>query len=236
MVVLLTLVIVGHATADDTPWKLRRDQDNIQVYTRKVAGSPYDEVRTTTTVESLRLSSLVALLQDASACTRWVERCASSHIMTEVSDREAFSYTHNNMPFPIRDRDVVSHIRWHQDATTRSIIMRGEAVDGMVETVEGRVRITNAEVTWHFEPLSGTLIHISNQAHVNPGSRLPAWLTNSLLVDAPFRSMQAFIREARTERYRNAQVSFVSEPNPAVQTTMELGAPVDSNEYSALSN
>ena len=32
----------------DGEWQLRKDEDNIQVYTRDVAGSPFDAVRTTT--------------------------------------------------------------------------------------------------------------------------------------------------------------------------------------------
>jgi len=110
---------------------LQRDRNGIQVYTRAVEGSPYNEVRAVTVMENLRLSALVALIEDDPACADWA--------------------------------------------------------DGKVE--------------------------IQNQAHINPGSPLPGWITNMLLVDTLFLTMEAFVQEVMKPEYRDAQISFITEPH-----------------------
>ncbi|MCB1671693.1 MAG: START domain-containing protein [Gammaproteobacteria bacterium] len=202
-----------YAAAGLEDWTLRRDENGIQVYTRAVVGSPYDEVLTTTVVDNLRLASLVAVLQDPAACPRWVHHCSRSHLLSTVSEREVYVYSYNDMPFPIRDREIISHVLWSQDPVNRSLTMTGTAVDGFVDRTPGSVRLTEARVAWRFQPLAGGRIRITNRAHLNPGSRIPAWLTNNLLVETPFLTMSAFISLARTSDFREAKASFVSEPS-----------------------
>ena len=90
---------MSHAAAEQA-WELKRDRDGIQVHTRPVPGSPYDAVRTTTKLDSVRLSALVALIEDAEACPDWADRCAESYLLERLSDTESLVYTHNDMPFP----------------------------------------------------------------------------------------------------------------------------------------
>jgi hypothetical protein len=51
----------------------------------------------------------------------------------------------------------------------------------------------------------------SSEGHLEPGANLPAWLLNSLLVDAPFTTMEAVAAAVRLPRYRDAQVDFIVE-------------------------
>ncbi|MCG8432457.1 MAG: START domain-containing protein, partial [Gammaproteobacteria bacterium] len=116
--VLSLFPLLTNAAAEEDGWELKRDREGIQVYTRDVEGSPYDEVRTVTIADDVRLTSFVALIADAEACPDWADRCAESYVVDQVSDTEVYVYTHNDMPFPVRDRDVVSHVIWTQDAET----------------------------------------------------------------------------------------------------------------------
>ena len=115
-------VSTGHAA--ETDWEQKRDREGIQVFTRSVEGSPYDAVRTVTTLENVRLSSLVALIEDAEACPDWADRCAESYVVETVSATESFVYTHNDMPFPVSDRDVVAHVKWEQDQQKLGSLLR----------------------------------------------------------------------------------------------------------------
>ena len=76
----MTVLAAEDSGSQDESWTLKRDRDGVQVYTRKVEGSPYDAVRATTVMENIRLSSLAALIMDVEACPKWADRCAASSI------------------------------------------------------------------------------------------------------------------------------------------------------------
>ncbi len=199
----------SHLWAAEEEWELKRDRDDIQVYTRSVEGSPYDAVRTITVADDVRLSSFVALIVDAEACPDWADRCAESYVIEQVSATENYVYTHNDLPFPVKDRDVVSHVIWTQEPDTLIVEMNSEAVAGRHEEVRGRLRLQMAEASWRFEPLGGGQIRIISDAHIDPGSALPGWVTNMLLVDTPFETMKSLVQEVRNPKYRDAQLGFI---------------------------
>ena len=198
--------------ADEQGWKLQRDKDGIRVHTRLVEGSPYDEVRTTTSMGDVRLSSLVALIEDAPACTDWADSCAESYLVERLSDSESLVYTHNDMPFPVKDRDVLAQVKWTQNLMSSAVEMNSVATVGKMDEVRGRLRLTKAVASWNFAPQADGSVLISNQAHIDPGSALPGWVTNMLLIDAPFETMKSFVNEVRNPKYVDAQLSFIQEP------------------------
>ena len=155
---------------------------------------------------------MVALIEDFEACPDWADRCAESYLVERISDNQALVYTNNDMPFPIRDRDVLSHIVWQQDPESLEVLMNSEATTGRMDEVRGRVRLTDAIASWRFIPLNSGAVEIISQAHVDPGSSLPGWVTNMLLVDTPFETMKAFVEEVIKPKYSDAQMSFIIEP------------------------
>lgn len=199
--------------AEEEVWELQRDEDGIQVLTRSVEGSPFDAVRTTTQMTDVRLSSLVALLEDVEACSEWADSCAEAYLVERISATESIVYTHNDLPFPVKDRDVVAQVKWTQNMFTLEVEMNSFATAGKLEQVSGRVRLTKAVASWNFTPLMDGTILISNEAHINPGSALPGWITNMLLIDAPFETMSSFVSEVRDPKYVDAQLDFINEPS-----------------------
>ncbi len=196
----------GHAEAE---WEQKRDREGIQVFTRNVEGSPYDAVRSTTIVENIRLSSLAALIEDVEACPDWADRCAESYVVERISDVESYVYTHNDMPFPVKDRDVVAHVVWTQEPDSLAVEMNSQAVAGKIEEVSGRLRLQNAIAKWRFEPLADGQVRVINEAHIDPGSSLPGWVTNMLLIDTPFETMKSFVAAVVMPEYRDARLSFI---------------------------
>ncbi|EGG98959.1 hypothetical protein imdm_1685 [gamma proteobacterium IMCC2047] len=210
-IVCLGLMLSGLAltASADSNWQLRKDKEGIQVYTRSIEGSPYDAVKAITRVENLSLTSLVALLDDVEACDDWADRCVESTVFKRVSDTEAYVYTHNDLPFPVKDRDVLTHVVWTQNPDTREVVMSSRATTGLMDKVKGRLRLTDATTRWRFRPLPSGKIEVSNESHINPGSSLPGWVTNMLLIETPYETIKSFVAEARKPKYQRAEVSFV---------------------------
>lgn len=207
----LTTTAIAQQDPEST-WDLKRDRDGIQVFTRKVDGSPYDAVRAEMLVEEVRLSSMVALILDAEACPQWADRCSESYVHEHISDTEQLIYTLNDLPFPVKDRDVMSRVTWSQDPQTGAVSMHSQPAAGVIEERKGALRLENANVSWHFQPEGEGVVRVINEAHIDPGSALPGWVTNMLLVDTPFITMQSFRDEIKNPKYAESTISFVTEP------------------------
>lgn len=208
---LLTTTAIAQQDSE-SDWILKRDRDGIQVYTRKVEGSPYDAVRAEMLVDNVRISSMAALILDAEACPQWADRCAESYVHEHISDTEQLIYTLNDLPFPVKDRDVMSRVTWSQDPQTSTVSMHSQPAAGVIEERKGALRLENANVSWHFQPEGEGVVRVINEAHVDPGSALPGWVTNMLLVETPFETMKAFREAIRDEKYAGAEYGFITEP------------------------
>ena len=199
------------AQDEQEEWSQRKDKDGIQVYTRSVEGSPYREVQVVTTIQDIRLSSLAALLLDAEACPEWADKCDESYVHEQISETEFYVYSNNDMPFPVTDRDALTYVTWVQDPETLAVTMTSIATSDILPKQRGRLSLTEARTSWQFIPQADGSIDIVNASHINPGSMLPGWVTNMLLVDTPYQTMSDFIVEVRKPKYLEAEVSFIQD-------------------------
>lgn len=152
-------------------------------------------------------------MTDLSACSKWADLCVKSELVETVSPTEAYIYTYNNVPFPVKDRDVVSQVVWQQDAATGKTSMFSKAVDGKYPEVKTAIRINQAVAQWHFSPLNDGQILIESYAHINPNGPSPAWLINLLLVGSPFKTITNMRTILESGEYQNASVDFLTDRN-----------------------
>lgn len=195
--------------AADEGWMLRKEAGGIRVYTREQPNSKFEAVRAEMILDDVRLASLVALIDDPSACALLESRCAEAYTLDRPSDSEHLIYRHNDMPFPIKDRDVVLHFSWRQNPDTLVVDLESRHVEGVLPVDPRRVRLPSVAVGWRFVPLADGRVEASSEGHIEPGANLPAWLLNTLLVDAPFKTMEAVAEVVRQPRYRDAELGFI---------------------------
>ncbi len=191
-------------------WKEKLDKEDIKIYTSKVPGSKYNAVRGVMTVKA-NVTSLVALVQDTSSCTEWAEFCKESRIHKKISDTEYYIYTYNDIPFPVTDRDAVTKVVWKQDPDTLRVSMQSTPTKGLIEKTKA-VRIEEANSQWHFTPLKDGNTLVESFAHINPNGPTPAWLTNMLLVKAPFKTMKNMREITERGDYQNKSLAFINDP------------------------
>lgn len=189
-------------------WKQKRDIDGITVFTSKVAGSRFQAVRTTMLIPTT-ISSLVALVSDNAACSEWASLCKESKVVEQISATEKYVYNYNNVPFPIKDRDVFSHVVWHHDSATGKVSMTSRATKDRYPKSKKAVRIEKAISQWHFTPQDNGYVLVESFAHVDPNGPTPAWLTNLLLVDTPFKTMKNMRNMITSGRYDEIKISFL---------------------------
>lgn len=208
---LSALVFAAESAAVSTeqqPWLLKQDKDGIKIFTRAVPGSAHQAVKAEMVIEST-LNALVGLIRDTQACSQWAELCKEAREHEVISDQELYVYSFNDIPWPIKDRDALTHVLWDQDIETGQVTMVATATDGIFPEVKNAVRIVEANTRWTLTPQADGKVSIVSYAHVNPNGPTPAWVTNLLLVETPFKTLQGMRRLVETGRYNDAQFDFL---------------------------
>ena len=198
----------------EAEWAIQRSEDGIDVYTRPEPASQFEAVRAVMTLNDVRLSSLVALISDTEACSRLESRCVGAETLDKINQTESVVYRYNNMPFPVRDRDMVLRLKWHQQPDSLNVNVVISNVTGFLPEKKRRVRMPKVNSGWKFVPLPDGSVEVSSEGHIEPGANLPAWILNQFLVSAPFKTMEAVASIVREPLYRDAELSFIKEVTP----------------------
>lgn len=216
----LILTLIGVLStplqAAETDWALKKDDDGITIYTRSVEGSRYKAVRAEMLVDGT-VTALTALVLDSERCAEWAAHCKSSTALKTLSDTHFIHYTLNDLPWPVADREGITDVRWAQDAadgtvTMTATLLSGDDVPPETPSARGAVRLTTGTTSWAFTPAEAGKVRVVSEAHIDPEGATPAWLTNRLLVGAPFETMVAMRTLLGSGRYNDARVPWIAEP------------------------
>lgn len=211
IVPLLILILLMLPANQAMAWTHVREQDGIQVQTRKIADSPIAESLATVTVES-KLSPLVALILDADNQHNWIDSVDQSKTLQQISATKSYNYTLSKAPWPVADRDAVVLTEASQDPVTHVVQIRSHAAPDQLPEKKGVVRIKLVDSLWTLTPRPGGKVEIRYQVHSDPGGHIPAWLINSMITDQPFNTLKNLRNIVGTSPYKDGRASFIIEP------------------------
>lgn len=193
------LLLLSFSSLAENSWQERKIEDGINVYSRVVENSRYQEFKATTEVEA-SVAEAMSLLNDTDACVDWLHRCKESRILEQEGNTERYFYQVTGLPFPARSRDMIflATIEYRDDKSVR--VDMTSVPDYIDET--DHVRIQNAYGYYILEPTSDATTRILWQQYVDPAGALPAWIVNSMLTDLPFKSLSKFRELVSEPPYR----------------------------------
>lgn len=194
-------------TADG--WTLRKETDNIRVYTIDQEDSSFKAFKAEALMDT-SLENLMAVMVNPKSCVEWVHNCTKSQAFGDGSFHDRYAYSVNDMPWPVADRDYVLRIRTHGEQTTGEVVMDLNAVPDRREEIDGLVRVDRSDTLYRFIP-EGDKTRMVWIQHTDPNGAIPGWLVNSLLVDIPVRSMEQLEQVTRQERYQGHTLVYDDE-------------------------
>lgn len=204
--ILTALPSVVHA------WELAKEDstNEIKIYTRKVEGSNFREYKAVMRIKA-SLSSLVALVDDISACPLWIHTCSEGWLLKRVSPRESYTYTINAAPWPVSDRDAIVLNTISQISPKGPVRIDILGVPDYVPEKKNLVRVKMIKGHWLFTPLGEGITEVLYQVHNDPGGSLPSWLVNSVVVSQPYNTMLNMRKLVNEKKYKDAKFSFIRE-------------------------
>jgi hypothetical protein len=179
--------------AKDTDWVLKKDEDGVKIYVRRVENSKLKELKLTTTIDS-KLSALTSFLSDKSNYSNWVYACEESYVLKNVSELESYHYQRTSPPWPVSDRDVVVHSIISQAPDSRIVTVKTTAVSNYMSLKKGIVRVDKFNSSWILKPTSVNKTELEHYMSVDPGGDIPAWMINMAVTEGPSKTIKNFKR------------------------------------------
>ena len=212
IVTLLFVITISleYSIAQNSDWKLEKDDQGIKIYTRHVEGFEIDEIKSEQIVHA-SLKTVVAVIMDADHFNEWIYACPESRILNKINDTEQYQYQINDLPYPLTDRDIIIHFKIHQDPVTKTVYTSNIAEPNYIPETEGRVRVPVYYGGYELVPLSDTTVKVSFHVLLDPGGNLPDWLVNWFIVRAPFESSIKMRERIESGKYDDARPPFLEQ-------------------------
>ena len=186
---IILLSFIGRDTyAQTTSWKLEKEREGIQVYTREVSNSSYKAFKGIVEIQC-SLEKLVEALKDFPSFSQWYYRLTKGEVLERSNENSGYCYTIMDLPWPATDRDNIFRYDWKWPSEHEAILT-SFSVPEYVPNLEGFIRIPESTSTWHLLRLDRERVRLVHEAHADPGGELPAWLANNFVTEAPYSSLK----------------------------------------------
>ncbi|WP_420571075.1 START domain-containing protein [Kordia sp.] len=169
-------------------WKLKKDKNDIKIYTKSIDSSKIKAYKVEMTVKSV-IDSVRNIIVDGDQLHVWNYKAIDSKLLDNPTEGEYLIWMALDLPWPLRNRDVVISLkvrRITKDALRIDIM----AASDKYEEKEDYLRITYFEGYWLLEQLDDE-VKIIHQMHGDPSGNLPSWFVNSTITRAPYHNFLA---------------------------------------------
>ena len=210
---VLSFLVVALASpsgwSDGEVWRLEKDKDGIQVYTRAVEGWSIREFKGVTRIRAA-LSSLVAVIDDISASHELTDVVSEAQIEHRESDTRYQVYSAMKMPWPIADRDILNQREIVQDGNSLAVTITDVAIEDPSPHRKGLVHILKSHSQWLLVPTPDGSILVEMQTLSDPAG-IPASIINVMSVNTPFVTLSKLREMAQRAQYVHAKLPFIED-------------------------
>jgi hypothetical protein len=183
---LLAVITAPAAMCEEALWELLQQDKDINIYSRPVDGSSYNEVKATVLINA-SLTHVSTLLGDGNGCAKWRTKCKSSEVIKPVSEHERYLYMVLDLPWPATDRDVVLHSTTTIDAQVKTATVNLQSSSSHYPPSKFVRAETSGQIV--IRAAGDKQVEFTYIMHTELGGSLPVGLVNSELADGAFADL-----------------------------------------------
>ena len=185
---LFLIIITSLTTTAQKKWKLTREQEGIKIFTAADTATKFKSVRVQCVFEGT-ISKLMGILRDVKAYDRWIYKTKQAYILKQVNTSDFVYYLETNMPWPVKNRDGIYHLKMNYDSANGKLDVSGASEPTLSPAKENLIRISAIQTGWHVTE-TNKHIAIDYFFEVDPGGSLPAWVANMFADKGPFETFK----------------------------------------------
>ncbi|CAH9059432.1 hypothetical protein PSECIP111951_03113 [Pseudoalteromonas holothuriae] len=154
------------------------------------------------------VNALLNVLDDTDNAPKWLSRSRSVEAIARPTSAQAIVYTYFDSPWPVRDRDMLTHsclsqlseMQYRLDivSTQRYHVPKSNAL--RISPVKGFWLLTQTP----------TELKVKHQIYANPNGSLPHWLINSTALKSIRSSFKALKTVLQNPKYHGLESYFVA--------------------------
>lgn len=202
-------------------WELVKDKSGIRAYTKSVSDSNHLKFKGVSEVNA-SLESIVYLMRDMDVMSKWLHSCYDPVVVSESDTATRLIHMKNETPFIVKDRDLVLTQRMIQVNEGR-VIVELVGKPGAIEEASGFVRIPLFNGAWQFTRIDEGKTKVEYYGHIDPGGAIPAFITNSMLIDTPYESIRK-LKKQKFDKYAGSLDFLVALDGAELDETKRLAS------------
>jgi len=185
-----------------------KEANNTKVYTRKTSASDYEQIRIVTKVQA-PISEIVNALEDVNYHQEWVYETKETKLLEKRGVGDFEYYALMNMPFPVKDRDIIIGVKRSQDPNSKVVDIKSFALLNKMPEQSKRIRIKTFLSTYKISPLDNGWVEVDYFMAADPGGKLPAWIVNMFTVKGPVATMESMVELIDSDYYKGKKVEGI---------------------------
>lgn len=196
--ILFSLLLLGFLPikAQDK-WELKKNENGIEVYTKKSPIGNLKELRVICELDATK-EQLISTLQDIPNYNEWVFSNKKSVILKAINPQKIIYYTESNLPWPIKDRDLVVELDIND--TTKILNIQAKSLPDYLPKSSKFIRVPYSLAVWKVTQAPNNKLKVDYTFSVDPGGSIPVWLVNATLAIGPYNSF-AKLRDLLRMKY-----------------------------------
>ena len=219
LMVILLYSFFSSAYANE--WRLEKDSAGIAVYTRAIQGSEIREFKGEVVLDT-SLASILAVFEDIENFPKWNHQCSQATLLKQLNINERYHYQSLNLPFPVKNRDLVVYSKVQQ--SKQSVIIHSTIAKNFCEQdsstlckkvqKSNNIKVQYAKGKHHFIPQKSGGVKVIWQQHIDPAGQIPIFLVNKLLIDVPYITLNKLRKFVQQDKYQSAKLEDITKIDP----------------------
>ena len=203
IIIILLLVMSIFTIYSKDNWQLKKDKDQISVFTRDISNSDFDEFKGVAKF-NCGIEVLITLLRDIPGQVNWLFNCSVSKLIKEINKDVYIIYTVTKSPWPVKDRDAIWKREYINNLNNGEYLIKFNDIDyEEFPTNDNYVRITESYGYFKFKIIDKDHTEVTYQYKGNPGGNIPPKLSNAASVDFPYKTLVNMKEMIKKEKYIN---------------------------------
>jgi len=187
LALFMLLSAFSNSKTQDGNWHLSKKRNDIKVYTRTVEGFVLKEFKGETNIKA-STDKVLEIIKNLDAYTAWMPGCTESKLLKKISDNEYFHYAVREAPWPLFDRDAITHIKI-EPQKNGEVLIKVVAKPDFIAKKATMVRVPIVKASWQLLPKNDGSTDIIYIGIGSAGGNIPDWLANTAVVTVPYGTL-----------------------------------------------
>jgi hypothetical protein len=203
LILLLGLGFGTSVTQAADGWREMLNKSGIVLSQRALPGKTYQQIQGQMIVNG-RIDSLVGILNNPQLCSKWLNGCLSSSVVSQLSPAERINYTVVDAPLLFEDRDMYVRSKASYDSHSKAVTITLQGVDNYGAAQGKRVRVKSLNGFWRFQQQNDQQVKVNYQMYSDP-QITPVSAVDSFSPESLFKTFSNLRKLVNSPALRNVR-------------------------------